>query len=114
MRLTGRLPLRRRALFVLVALLALLTIGGGSGASALPPGFQETTVFSGLTAAAAIEFASDGRVFVAEKSGSIKVFNNLNDPSPDLFANLGANVHDFWDRGMLGFALDPAFTTGRP
>ena len=114
MRLTGHLPLSRRALLVLVALLALLTIGGGSGASALPPGFQETTVFSGLSAPAAIEFASDGRVFVAEKSGSIKIFNNLDDPSPDLFANLGANVHDFWDRGMLGFALDPAFTTGRP
>ena len=114
MRLIGRLPVRRQVLLVLVALLALLAIGGGSGASALPPGFQETTVFSGLTAPAAIEFASDGRVFVAEKTGSIKIFDNLNDPSADLFANLSANVHDFWDRGMLGFALDPGFTTGRP
>ena len=23
-------------------------------------------------------------------------------------------MHDFWDRGLLGIALDPGFTTGRP
>jgi uncharacterized repeat protein (TIGR01451 family) len=109
-----RLPVRRQALLVLAALLVLLVVGG-SGASALPSGFQETTLpFTGLTNPAAIEFAADGRVFVAEKGGRIKVFNNLSDSSPDLFANLSANVHDFWDRGMLGFALDPDFTTGSP
>ena len=96
------------ALFTLVAI-------GGPGASALPNGFQETTLpFTGLVNPTAIEFAADGRVFIAEKSGRIKVFNNLGDPSSDLFANLSTNVHDFWDRGMLGFALDPGFTTGRP
>jgi glucose/arabinose dehydrogenase len=109
----GRLPLRRQALLVLAALLVLLTLGG-SGAGALPTGFQETTVFTGLTGPAAIEFAADGRVFVAEKTGRIKVFNNLSDSSPDVFADLSANTHDFWDRGMLGFALDPDFTTGSP
>jgi uncharacterized repeat protein (TIGR01451 family) len=107
------LPLRRQALLVLAALLLLLAVGG-SGASALPTGFQETTVFTGLTNPAAIEFAADGRVFVAEKGGRIKVFDSLSDSSPDLFANLSANVHDFWDRGMLGFALDPDFTSGSP
>jgi uncharacterized repeat protein (TIGR01451 family) len=101
-------------LLVLAAVLALLAIGG-SGASALPNGFQETTLpFTGLVNPTAIEFAADGRVFIAEKSGRIKVFSNLSDPSSDLFANLSTNVHDFWDRGMLGFALDPGFTTGRP
>jgi uncharacterized repeat protein (TIGR01451 family) len=101
-------------LLVLAALLVLLALGG-SGASALPSGFQETTLpFTGLVNPTAIEFAADGRVFVAEKSGRIKVFNNLGDSSSDLFANLSANVHDFWDRGMLGLALDPGFTTGRP
>jgi uncharacterized repeat protein (TIGR01451 family) len=101
-------------LLVLAALLVLLAVGG-AGASALPTGFQETTLpFTGLVNPTAIEFAADGRVFVAEKSGRIKVFNNLGDSSSDLFANLSTNVHDFWDRGMLGLALDPGFTTGRP
>ncbi|HET9324479.1 MAG TPA: PKD domain-containing protein [Gaiellaceae bacterium] len=95
-------------------MVVLLTVGGGSGVGALPADFQETTVFTGLTKPTAFEFASDGRVFVAEKSGRIKVFDSLSDSSPDLFADLSATVHDFWDRGLLGLALDPGFTTGRP
>jgi uncharacterized repeat protein (TIGR01451 family) len=101
-------------LLCLAALLVLLAIGG-SGASALPQGFQETTLpFSGLVNPTNIEFAPDGRVFVAEKGGKIKVFNNLSDSTADVFADLGPNVNNFWDRGMLGLALDPGFTTGRP
>jgi uncharacterized repeat protein (TIGR01451 family) len=115
MRLARRVPVGRQALLVLAAFVALLVIGGGSGASALPDGFQETTLpFTGLVNPTAIEFAADGRVFVAEKGGRIKVFSNLSDSSSDLFADLSANVHNFWDRGMLGFALDPGFTTGEP
>ena len=110
----GHLLVRRQGFVILAALFALLVIGGGSEANALPPGFQQTTVFSGLTAPSEIEFTADGRVFVAEKNGLIKVFNSLTDTSPDVFGDLQANVHDFWDRGMLGFALDPGFTTGRP
>jgi uncharacterized repeat protein (TIGR01451 family) len=113
-RLTRRRRFRRQALLIVAALLVLLVIGG-SGASALPQGFQETTLpFTTLVNPTAIEFAADGRVFIAEKSGRIKVFSNLTDSTPDLFADLSANVHNFWDRGMLGLALDPGFTTGRP
>jgi hypothetical protein len=50
-------------------------------ASAAQPGFQESIVLSGLTDPMALRFARDGRVFVAEKSGLIKVFNKLTDPS---------------------------------
>jgi glucose/arabinose dehydrogenase len=114
MRPARRLPLARPALLALATFVALLAVVGGSGASALPTGFQEITIFTGLINPTAIEFAADGRVFVAEKSGKIKVFSNLNDSTPDLFADLGPNVHNFWDRGMLGLALDPGFTTGRP
>ena len=28
-----------------------------------------------------------------------------------MFADLRTNVHDFWDRGLLGLALDPGFPT---
>ena len=61
-----------------------------------------------------IRFAPDGKVFVASKSGIINVFDNLQDPSPTQFVDLRNNVHDYWDRGLLGMALDPQFTTGRP
>lgn len=73
--------------------------------------FQESIVFSGLTHPTVVRFAPDGRVFVAEKSGIIKVFDSLADSSPDIFADLRAQVHNFWDRGLLGMALDPNFAT---
>jgi uncharacterized repeat protein (TIGR01451 family) len=83
-------------------------------AATLPTNFQESIVFSGLTNPTAIRFAPDGRVFVGQKNGVIKVFDNLSDTTPDTFADLSANVHNFWDRGLLGLALDPGFATGRP
>ena len=64
-------------------------------------------VISGLTNPTVVRFASDGRVFVAEKSGLIKVFDSLADPTPTVFADLRTNVHNFWDRGLLGLALAP-------
>jgi glucose/arabinose dehydrogenase len=78
-------------------------------ADALPAGFQEVVAFSGLTHPTQIEFARDGRVFVAEKSGLIKVFDGLDDPTPSVFADLRTQVHNFWDRGLLGLALHPSF-----
>ena len=75
----------------------------------LPNGFQESTVFSGLTFPTNFRFSPDGRVFVAEKSGKIEVFDNLDDSTPTLFADLRQEVDDYWDRGLLGLALDPGF-----
>src|SRR6185436_18445953 len=76
-----------------------------------PAGFQEQTVVSGLSLPMNIEFAPDGRLFVAEKAGVIKVFDNLADPTPTVFADLSRNVHNLVDRGLLGLALDPQFPT---
>ena len=72
-------------------------------------GFQESIVVTGLTEPTAVEFASDGRVFVAEKSGIIKVFDSLTDTTPTIFSDLRTMGHNFWDRGLLGMALDPLF-----
>ncbi len=82
-----------------------------ANASVLPQGFQESTVLSGLTQPTSVEFANDGRVFVAEKSGLIKVFSSLDDATPTTFADLRTKVHDWADRGLLGMALDPDFPT---
>ena len=77
--------------------------------AALPDGFQESVVFSGLSNPTAVRFSSDGRVFVAEKSGLIKVFDSLGDTTPVVFADLNVNVYNFWDRGLLGMTLAPNF-----
>ena len=66
-------------------------------------------MFSGLTNPTAVRFAPDGRIFVAEKRGVIKVFDSLSDTTPTVFADLNVNVYNFWDRGLLGLALAPNF-----
>src|SRR5574337_1799260 len=75
----------------------------------LPTGFSESVVFSGLTNPTTVRFSPDGRVFVTEKSGLIKVFTSLSDLTPTVFHDLRTNVHNFWDRGLLGLALHPDF-----
>ena len=77
--------------------------------SALPTGFADDVVLRGLNQPTAVRFSPDGRIFVAEKSGIIKVFDNLSDSTPTVFADLRTNVHNYWDRGLLGLALDPSF-----
>ena len=80
-----------------------------SDAQTLPSGFSEQVVLSGLTKPTVAQFAPDGRVFVAEKSGLIKVFSKLGDTTPTVFADLRANVYDFGKSGLLGMALHPSF-----
>jgi glucose/arabinose dehydrogenase len=77
--------------------------------AAVPPGFQEQIVFSGLVRPTNLEFAADGRIFVAEQRGTIKVFDDLADPTATVFADLQPVVHNQWDRGLLGMALHPQF-----
>jgi len=83
--------------------------GAVATAAALPTGFQDNLVFGGLTHPTAVRFAADGRIFVAEKSGLLKVFDGLTDTTPTVVADLRVEVDDYWDRGLLGLALDPAF-----
>ncbi|HEV2903163.1 MAG TPA: PQQ-dependent sugar dehydrogenase [Gaiellaceae bacterium] len=100
--------------FVLARLLAaagaaLALAGPAAAETQLPSGFRETVAFQGLTAPIDLDFSPDGRVFVAEKSGKIKVFSGPGDRTPSVFADLSANVHDYWDRGMMALALHPSF-----
>lgn len=102
---------RMRVIFLVLVLVSsfIVPVPRSAQAATLPAGFQETVVYSGLTNPVNIKFSPDGRVFVAEKSGLIKVFDNLTDTTPTVFADLRTNTHNFWDRGMLGMALDPNF-----
>jgi glucose/arabinose dehydrogenase len=96
---------------VVVSGAALVAQAGltGAGASALPAGFRDSVVLSGLTNPTVLQFAADGRVFVGQKNGVIKVFQSLTDTNPVTVADLSAEVDNYWDRGLLGLALDPNF-----
>jgi glucose/arabinose dehydrogenase len=80
----------------------------------LPAGFTDTPVFTGLSEATVMQFAADGRVYVGEKNGRVYEFDSLTDTTPMLVKDLSTKVYDWGDRGLLGMALDPGFTTGNP
>jgi glucose/arabinose dehydrogenase len=55
-------------------------------------------------------FAPDGRLFIWQKDGVIKVFKSgvlLSTP----FLDISARVNSNGDRGLIGFAFDPAFSS---
>ena len=74
----------------------------------VPSGFVFEDVVGGLNAGVVFDFAPDGRIFIGEKSGLVKVFyqgNLLQQP----FIDLRDEVNDRGDRGMLGLAVHPDF-----
>src|SRR3712207_8544886 len=70
------------AAVVAALVLALLPSAPADAAPNLPSRFQEKVVISGLNYPTAVEFSKNGKVFVAEQSGIIKVFDNLSDRRP--------------------------------
>ena len=107
---------RRRAGLVATLALALGVPVSGAvftaparAATTLPTGFSEQIVFSGLNHPTKVVFAPDGRVFVAEKRGTIQVFDGVSDTTPTQFADLRTKVHDQEDKGLIGLAVPPNF-----
>ncbi|MFI5006527.1 MAG: PQQ-dependent sugar dehydrogenase [Solirubrobacterales bacterium] len=101
----------RQAASSIVVVAVSLALSRGALASTLPPRFEESTVLSGFSYPTVVKFAPDGRVFVAEKSGLIKAYATLEGSNYTILADLRPRVQDFWDRGLLGMELDPAFPT---
>jgi len=108
--IAARAHTRPRLFGALMIAFGLLALSPAPAAhAAVPAGFRDFTVLSGLEAPTSVEFASDGRVFIAEKSGLVKVFDSLDDTTASVFADLRTNVWNNSDRGLLGLALHPQF-----
>jgi glucose/arabinose dehydrogenase len=73
----------------------------------LPPGFVETTVASGISSGTAMDFAPDGRLFVLEQSGNVKLVHS----DGTTWVALHLNVDSAGERGLLGIAFDPNFAS---
>ena len=75
-------------------------------AATLPPDFSESVVANGLVAPTAMAFAPDGRIFVCQQGGQLRVIKNgalLAAP----FASVSVDASG--ERGLLGVAFDPNF-----
>lgn len=76
-------------------------------AATLPEGFTETQI-SGLSSPTAMALAPDGRIFVCQQGGALRVIKNgalLAAPFMTLTVDPGG------ERGLLGIALDPNFAS---
>ena len=104
-------PSVRKIVGSIAASLCLLVVGPATaqGAQMEAAGFQDEPVIAGLEEPSNFRFAPDGRVFVAEKTGKILVYDSIEDDTPQLFADMRTKVYDTGDRGILGLALDPNF-----
>lgn len=76
--------------------------------SGLPSGFVDETVVGGLPFPTAIAFTPDDRMFIALKSGIVRLYEN-GALLPTPFIDIQARVHDNHDRGLLGLATHPEF-----
>jgi glucose/arabinose dehydrogenase len=101
----------RRVYLRAIALL-MLALGAVTSLSAatLPAGFTEALVASGLSNPTAMQFAPDGRIFVAQQGGALRVIKNgALLATPFLTVSVDANG----ERGLLGVAFDPNFASNQ-
>ncbi|MBY0512996.1 MAG: PQQ-dependent sugar dehydrogenase [Gemmataceae bacterium] len=76
----------------------------------LPIGFAESVFASGFTNPTAMAVAPDGRVFVAEQGGALRVVQNGTTLATP-FVSL--TVDSAVERGLLGVTVDPNFAANR-
>lgn len=70
------------------------------------PGFERVRVCDGLTGATALAPLPDGRILIAEQTGALRLVKD-----GQLLATpvLTLPTDSYWERGVLGLALDPGF-----
>lgn len=97
----------------------LLVLAPHAGALSLPPGFQARTLplpkatsptyANGLQKPTTLDFAPDGKMFVAERNGRVLEFDSIEDETPTLVLSILDKVMATGDRGILGMKLDPEY-----
>lgn len=97
-----------RMLFILCIMpVVLLTYAQGQ---TLPANFQRVQVTASLSNPTAMAFTPDGRVLICQQSGQLRVVKNgslLSTPAITLSVNTSG------ERGLIGIAVDPNFTTNQ-
>jgi glucose/arabinose dehydrogenase len=100
-----------RIVFLLFGTAVLLTmLSHSSPGATLPGGFTESQVASALANPTAMEFAPDGRLFVCEQAGRLRIIKDgvlLATPF------LTITVNSSGERGLLGVTFDPAFSSNQ-
>ena len=91
---------------ILALALALVLSARIARAATLPTGFNETVIASGIPNATTMDFAPDGRLFVCQQNGALRVIKQ-----DVLLATpfLSVTTDSAGERGLLGVTFDPNF-----
>jgi glucose/arabinose dehydrogenase len=101
---------RARALLAALATATLAALAASPAAAReLPPGFVDTQLIGGLQSPTSVAFSPDGRIFAAEKRGTIVALDDRSDPAAARVVDLRREVHSFGERGLMAIELDPEF-----
>ncbi|HEX6168588.1 MAG TPA: PQQ-dependent sugar dehydrogenase [Chitinophagaceae bacterium] len=93
---------------ILTFITSLLIFSTSIKAQTYPAGFQQVLVANGISNPTVMAFAPDGRLFVAQQTGALRIIQNgvlLATPAITL------SVNSSGERGLLGIAFDPNFTS---
>jgi glucose/arabinose dehydrogenase len=108
-------PLALMALTMLVCVGALLALATGPAQGAPVPtdpnNFTYSQVTNGLTNPTDMEFSPDGRLFVAEQAGRVRIVKP--DGTFATFLNISTKVNSSGERGLQALTFDPKISTNR-
>jgi glucose/arabinose dehydrogenase len=99
------------ALLATVVAVVAFSFNSARAGATLPPNFARSQLVGGLASPTAMEFAPDGRLFVAEQSGTLRVLKAGGKLAT--FLDISGRVDSAGERGLLGIAFDPAFSKNR-
>ena len=94
---------------LLAWLLVLAALPSSSSGTVLPRGFEEHTIARDLVQPTDVEWAPDGRMFVAEKAGRVLVYNPDGTRAGAPIVDISDHVVDHRERGLTGIAADRDF-----
>lgn len=97
--------LAKKSISLFIFFLVLVVTGKGE---ITPKGFNVVLVATGVSNPTAIAFAPDGRLFIAQQTGALRIIKNGKLLSPPFIKLI---VSSRGERGLLGVAFDPAFST---
>jgi glucose/arabinose dehydrogenase len=94
----------------LLLLLLFIVLSYSLQAQVFPSGFSRVQVANGISNPTVMAFAPDGRIFVAQQNGTLRIIKNGSLLSAPF---LQLTVNSSGERGLIGIALDPNFSTNQ-
>ncbi len=96
------------AAVVVACITAAATLWARPLHTALPADFYEQAIIGGLSLPTSFAVAPDGRIFITEKRGRVRVFHQ-GALQAEPFINLSDEVNSSADRGLMAVAVHPRF-----